>query len=196
MLRETDDYLSYPRFAFRREFAHNIITHQRRSLIPTTDIPRQLIDFVLMNIKFDTLRKFSLPLPRSRFLNSGLEGFESSEIVMRSNCDLHTFVSIAAQIDQRHTETSPTYMHLNPIPRSFVNPSRATGSLSVDFSNCFQLFLAMEIWDSGDHRQAAVKTSTRKGRGMLRLLGSKCVIKLDPTTSGQPSTEVDCIFPF
>lgn len=149
-----------------------------------------------MNIKFDTLRKFSMPLPRSRFLNSGLEGFESSEIVIRSKCDLHTFVSIASELDHRHSETSPTYMRLNPAPKSFINPSRATSSLSIDFSNCYQLLLAMSIRDFGDQRNASVKTSTRKGSGMLRLLGSKCVIKLQLNVSNQLSTEVDCIFPF
>lgn len=165
--------------------------HPERNIVPTN-----LASFVLTNIKYELLHKLSQPILRSRFLNSGMEGFDSSELVVKTKCDLHTFISIATSMNIPGISSSSQCTRLNPSSNAFQAPSRATKSLSVDFQGMSHLLNVLHIMDSSDHQNAGLKTTNKTGQGMLRLLGSKCVLTFNRILGSESPVEVDCIIPF
>lgn len=158
-----------------------------------------LSSFILYSLKYETISRFSHPLGRSQFLNSGLEGFQTAEVLVRVKCDLTTFLNLTRQFHSRSasqaSSTSSPSVVLKPNLSSFLHPSRATNSLSIDFSALSDLLRWLRLQDKTDHRQIALKGTSRKSGDMLRILGTTCLIRLDKTGS-EPALEFDCFLPF
>lgn len=154
-----------------------------------------LSSFILNALKYETLARLSAPISRSRFVNSGLEGFESSELLVKTKCDLSSFISIVHFFRKHPTSRLPNAFRLNPNSNSFQHPSRATQLLSIDFENLRQLLLALDIRDTSDHSRARLKTTSKKGCAMLRLLGSACVLSVPSQNAHDSALDIDCILP-
>lgn len=154
-----------------------------------------LASYVLNSLKYETLAKLSSSLSRSRFLNSGMEGFEASELVVRGRCDLHTFLSIVNYFKHCPTSTIPNSFRLNPTCSAFINPSRATNLLSIDFESLIQLLVSLDVRDSTDHHRASMKSTSKKNGSMLRLLGSTCTMTVNSSSPSTPPVVLDCVLP-
>ncbi len=150
---------------------------------------------VLNTLKYECLHKFSHPLSRSRFNNSGLEGFQSSDVLVVVKSDMHTFIDIAQRqcLDDSRLSTS---VRLKPDLCAFHSPSRATNSLSIDFISLSSMLRFMSIMDIADHRTFASRGSVGKQGGMLRLLGSSCLLTLRKSETRSTPVDVDCFLPF
>ena len=165
------------------------------------NVSATLLSFMISTLKFETLSKFSTTISKPRLINTGQEGFQCSELTVRQKCDMSTFLDLVTtfkselQLPGSSVERTQRY-RLNPSSRSFMNPSRATQSLSIDFQSLQQLLYCLEIKDSRDHFSAGFRSSRRKGNGMVRVLGSACVITLHSLGGSNSSLDIDCVLPF
>ena len=165
-----------------------------------------LVKFIESALKFDTLSKLSAPVQKPRLLNSGQEGFQTSEVLVRTKCDMHTYLRLVSTFRQRLSGVSPSSStadaatnqsyRFNPSSQSFINPSRATQSLSFDFNHLQSLLLCLYIKDAADHVMAGIRSSKRKGNGMIRLLGTSCVVTVKSTSTSPSPIDIDCIMPY
>lgn len=119
--------------------------------------------FIVNSLKYETLAKLSSPITRSGFVNSGLEGFETSELLVKTKCDLGSFISIVDFFRRRPASLVPHAFRLNPSSNSFQHPSRATQLLSIDFESLKQLLLALDIRDPSDHVKAGRRATRKRG---------------------------------
>ena len=154
-----------------------------------------MINFVQQNIKYDTVQKFSAPLSRTRLQSSGLEGFNSSEIIVTTKCDLQTFVSMFEPLMNTPESADQSLYHFNPSKSAFSNQSRATQLLSVDFMSVGDLLKWMSIRDAADLHTMSVKSTVRKNDALLRLLGTSTVIQVVTDEKVNCTVDVDCILP-
>lgn len=152
-------------------------------------------DFVLNNIRYETLHKFTNSLPKSRFHNSGTEGFERSEILVSTKCDLATFIRAVSPLLQITPGTPPDARAFKPSLHAFREPSRATSTLSIDFGDLDPILIWLRMYDAADRMNIKRKCTSRSKVAMLRVLGTSCVLQT-PTGKEAPSVRVDCFIPF
>lgn len=157
---------------------------------------RTVKSFVMNNLKYSTLHKFSSPITKSRFHNSGLEGFHTSDILVNVKCDLSTFVEAVTSLQNNEKAVIDLDFSFSPGLSSFENPSRATKSLSVEFRNLQQLLLWLDIKDPRDNLVIGHRLSNTQSSGTLRLLGSSFVLKACQFGPSQKSVDVDIVLPF
>ena len=141
-------------------------------------------------MKHDTLYRFSGSVSRSEFQKFGLEGFQTTELVISVRCDMHSFLNL---IDSLRNQEQTRF---KPDEQSFTNPSRATESLSVDFATLRGLLDWMTINDSADYQTIASKRTIRKNEGLFRLVGTTCPLKVHRHDNPGIEIDVDCVLPF
>lgn len=167
------------------------------SAIVTDSQTDTLPEFVLNTIKYDSLQRFSTPLPRSRFQNSGLEGFQGQEITVAVKSDLETFKNLTRSLHQTsNSETSSSSVRFLPNFAVFENPSRASNNLSVDFEYLSDLLYWMGVMEITDHRTFGWKSTSQKHGAMLRVVGTSCVLYRVKRPNSMCTVDVDCFMPF
>lgn len=167
----------------------NSLAHPTTVAVDKGDLPC----FILNTIKYDVLLHFSSPLPRSRFQNSGLEGFQISETSVVVKCDLNSFLQITRPL---HSSSNNGSSRFAPNFSLFESPSRATNNLSVHFSTLSDFLYWMQVHDIADHRAFCYKSSYRKSAGMLRVIGTACLLTSVRIPGGLDPVDVDCVLPF
>lgn len=184
-------------------------------IIPATknDSKNPLLTFIHQNLKYSTITKFAGSIASSKLPRSGVQGYDSSEILISTQCDMESFVAITrtassvtvsrsldVQSAPATTFTGSPSTRFNPSKNAFHNPSRATSSLSVDFKCLSELLLFTQIRDTTDHRTIGIKECKGKNTHLLRLLGSSCTVSINggvnKATGNQCFLDVDCILPF
>ena len=124
-----------------------------------------------------------------------MEGFQTTEVLVTVKSDLDTFLELVQDLTP---SSKKGLTRFNPDTQSFINPSRATSSLSVDFTTVSTMLRWMNINDIGDHHTCATKRSMRKNGKQLRILGSSCLITLPrpfSSNSEKSTVLVDCFLP-
>ena len=165
------------------------------SIVANEEHSLELHDFVLNNLRYETLHKFTHTLPKSRYQDSGTEGFEQAEILVRTKCDLATFTRLVQPLISIATNDSSAHMRFNPSLSAFREPSRATDILAVDFSDLQPLLKWLRVHDNSDSMKMKTKRTVRSQVAMLRVLGTSCLLTdLSKSQSTQP--QVDCFLPF
>lgn len=165
-----------------------------QSYVNNSSATSKLKDFIFTNLRFRSLAKFSQPLLKSRFFNSGVEGFQSSDICVSTSCDLHTFLELVSTLRFPSLDSTTSHVRLSPSPQAFEVPSRATSSLSIDFGHINQFLGWLLINDNFDRQAIKVKSARRMKNSMLRILGTSCVVNVQKHNGDH--VEVDCILPF
>ncbi len=155
-----------------------------------------LVDFISFNMKHSIVHKFSSQLPSRKYRRTGLEGYDSSDVIISTTCDLESFIQLVSTLDAKDECRKAHAMRFNPNRESFYDPSRATESLSVDFNNLKNLLTHLQLRDSADHQRIGVKRVSGKSGHLLRMLGTSCVLSLGSSDSDSAPTEVDCVLPF
>lgn len=172
-----------------------------------------LTTFIRQNLKYSTIMRFAGSLARSKLPRSGVQGYDSSEVVISAPCDMDSFVaitrtagSVSTSDSSRIHSPSPSTVNnslsvrFNPSKHAFLQPSRATSSLSVDFTRLSELLRFTQIRDNQDHSTIGVKECKGKTGHLLRLLGSSCRVTIEGSSSneseGKGLLEVDCVLPF
>lgn len=167
----------------------NSVAHPATLAVDKGDLP----SFILNTIKYEVLLHFSSPLPRSRFQNSGLEGFQISETSVVVKCDLNTFLQLTRPLNSSSYNGSSRFA---PNFALFESPSRATNNLSVHFSTLSDLLYWMQVHDIADHMAFCYKSSYRKSAGMLRVIGTACLVTRVRIPGVLDPVDVDCVLPF
>ena len=138
---------------------------------PHNHVASSLADFVKNTLKYNTLQKFSVAVPRSKFHTTGLEGFNNSDIMVTAACDMRTFTDIIRPLQTDTTAKCGQDFAYTPSSDYFVSPSRATQELVVDFRNLHHFSNWIGIRDHADKLSMGVRRSAGKGGTALRLLG-------------------------
>ena len=141
---------------------------------------------MLNNLRFETLHKFTHSLARSRYHNSGTEGFERSEILVCTKCDLTTFIRLVDPLLLAATNETSDKMRFNPSHSAFRDPSRATGTLSIDFADLTPMLKWLRVQDGADQMQMKTKRSVRAQVAMLRVLGTSCLLNTPSKSQHRP----------
>lgn len=165
------------------------------SLVANEAHSLQLHDFVLNNLRYETLHKFTHTLPKLQYHDSGTEGFQQAEILVSTKCDLTTFIGIVQPLLSAASNDSSENMRFNPSISAFREPSRATGTLSVDFTDLVPMLKWLRVHDNADSMNMKTKRTVRSQVAMLRVLGTSCLLT-DPSESQPTQPQVDCFLPF
>lgn len=172
-----------------------------------------LLTFIRHNLKYGTIMKFTGSLASSKLPRSGVQGYDSSEVIISTQCDMDSFIVIAQstslvssgasssiQSPSASTLSGLSSVRFNPSIGAFLQPSRATASISVDFTRLSEILRFTQIRDIQDHCTIGVKECKGKTSHLLRLLGSSCTVTIkagsNTETKNTDSIEVDCVLPF
>ena len=154
-----------------------------------------LLPFINNNLKYTIVLKFSGSLSRSRFTRSGVEGYDSSEMIVNTACDMLSFLTISNSINKAGSTNCSHHVRYNPSTSSFINPSRATTNLSVDFRILTDLLEHIQLRDMADWSTISVKRANKKTGRLLRILASSCVLSFAPKRGNGTTVNVDCVLP-
>lgn len=171
-----------------------------------------LLTFIRHNLKYATIMKFTGSLASSKLPRSGVQGYDSSEVAVSTLCDMDSFIAITQTTtllgtgasSSIHSQAPPILsesptVRFNPSRRAFLQPSRATSSISVDLTRLSEILWLTQIRDTQDHSTIGVKECNGKTSHLLRLLGSSCTVTIKATSTGESnnaeSIDVDCVLP-
>lgn len=154
--------------------------------------------FIFNSLKYNIITKFTNSLARSKFHRTGLQGYDSTETIVSAQCDMTSFLAMTNNLTSSQCPTSASPVRFNPSKLAFQSPSRATSTLSVDFTHLETLLGHVHIRDTVDHRTIGLRRSNSKASRLLRLLASSCIINIrcGSVPNVQRTVDVDCVFPF
>ena len=175
---------------------HSPFDSLQSNTIEASENRRSLLSFVLQTMKYNVLHRFSPTVTKPKFQASGLEGFYSGDMVVNTKCDMISFVYLVKPLHNSNLTVMGTDFYYSPSVSAFINPSRATSTLSVDFRDLHHLLQWLHIRDSQDLFMMGCRQSGTIPSGTLRLLGSTFVVKDCRLKSSESVVDIDCVVPF